>query len=129
MRSAASRRPVIAGSTASSRSTDGGRWGRFSPDPKPTSTTVPCNPAVTRSRISATGVAAHILLTIRGPTCASQHAPNRRSGPRSEERRGGKECVSTCRSRWSPYHYKQTQRQYEYATLTSERIKQLDNRK
>src|SRR3546814_16341535 len=25
---------------------------------------------------------------------------------RSEERRVGKECVSTCRSRWSPYHYK-----------------------
>src|SRR3546814_1551859 len=29
-----------------------------------------------------------------------------RDGPplRSEERRVGKECVSTCRSRWSPYH-------------------------
>src|SRR3546814_4558653 len=25
---------------------------------------------------------------------------------RSEERRVGKECVSTCRSRWSPYHSK-----------------------
>src|SRR3546814_11515617 len=24
--------------------------------------------------------------------------------PRSEERRVGKECVSTCRSRWSPYY-------------------------
>src|SRR3546814_3379380 len=24
--------------------------------------------------------------------------------PRSEERRVGQECVSTCRSRWSPYH-------------------------
>src|SRR3546814_12237546 len=24
--------------------------------------------------------------------------------PRSEERRVGKECVSTCRYRWSPYH-------------------------
>src|SRR3546814_986545 len=32
--------------------------------------------------------------------------PNLRSGAptRSEERRVGKECVSTCRSRWSPYH-------------------------
>src|SRR3546814_1889624 len=29
-------------------------------------------------------------------------APPRRH--RSEERRVGKECVSTCRSRWSPYH-------------------------
>src|SRR3546814_14725372 len=26
---------------------------------------------------------------------------------RSEERRVGKECVSTCRSRWPPYHQKQ----------------------
>src|SRR3546814_14999284 len=26
------------------------------------------------------------------------------AGTRSEERRVGKECVSTCRSRWSPYH-------------------------
>src|SRR3546814_16988695 len=24
--------------------------------------------------------------------------------PRSEERRVGKACVSTCRARWSPYH-------------------------
>src|SRR3546814_12112128 len=30
---------------------------------------------------------------------------NKRSAiVRSEERRVGKECVSTCRSRWSPYH-------------------------
>src|SRR3546814_9224904 len=27
-----------------------------------------------------------------------------RETDRSEERRVGKECVSTCRSRWSPYH-------------------------
>src|SRR3546814_16069338 len=35
---------------------------------------------------------------------------------RSEERRVGKECVSTCRSRWSPYPYKKntidTQQRY-----------------
>src|SRR3546814_10820659 len=29
---------------------------------------------------------------------------SRLSPLRSEERRVGKECVSTCRSRWSPYH-------------------------
>src|SRR3546814_11218268 len=29
---------------------------------------------------------------------------------RSEERRVGKECVSTCRSRWSPYHSKKNAR-------------------
>src|SRR3546814_13444589 len=31
---------------------------------------------------------------------------NQRLDTRSEERRVGKECVSTCRSRWSPYHKK-----------------------
>src|SRR3546814_13016873 len=31
---------------------------------------------------------------------------------RSEERREGKECVSTCRSRWSPYHSKKTHSNY-----------------
>src|SRR3546814_14808932 len=30
---------------------------------------------------------------------------------RSEERRVGKECVSTCRSRWSPYNYKKKTKQ------------------
>src|SRR3546814_18138609 len=30
----------------------------------------------------------------------------RSDGTRSEERRVGKECVSTCRSRWSPYNSK-----------------------
>src|SRR3546814_14181488 len=35
--------------------------------------------------------------------------------PRSEERRVGNECVSTCRSRWSPYHSK---KQKLYSTLT-----------
>src|SRR3546814_16580800 len=33
---------------------------------------------------------------------ASRHLHQRLS--RSEERRVGKECVSTCSSRWSPYH-------------------------
>src|SRR3546814_10934997 len=33
----------------------------------------------------------------------------RRGRLRSEERRVGKECVSTCRSRWSSYHYNKTQ--------------------
>src|SRR3546814_962630 len=34
----------------------------------------------------------------------ADHAMTDWSKPRSEERRVGKECVSTCRSRWSPYH-------------------------
>src|SRR3546814_15071348 len=37
---------------------------------------------------------------------------------RSEERRVGKECVSTCRSRWSPYHYKKKKRNNKQSTMT-----------
>src|SRR3546814_13298975 len=42
---------------------------------------------------------------------------------RSEERRVGKECVSTCRSRWSPYHYKT-----KYHIHTHLRIKSVSDR-
>src|SRR3546814_2429125 len=38
------------------------------------------------------------------PDHATQHSAPLPAGERSEERRVGKECVSTCRSRWSPYH-------------------------
>src|SRR3546814_16945271 len=38
-----------------------------------------------------------------GKTLSSKLAPDDLKA-RSEERRVGKECVSTCRSRWSPYH-------------------------
>src|SRR3546814_20067646 len=37
---------------------------------------------------------------------------------RSEERRVGKECVRTCRSRWSTYH-QQKQSKIHHATLTT----------
>src|SRR3546814_4788705 len=49
-------------------------------------------------------------LNNRALTRATRHAPPLRrpdclrNARRSEERRVGKECVSTCRSRWSPYH-------------------------
>src|SRR3546814_7343132 len=36
--------------------------------------------------------------------CAHPARKRRKAGERSEERRVGTECVSTCRSRWSPYH-------------------------
>src|SRR3546814_14552286 len=35
-----------------------------------------------------------------------QQIEAQRRANRSAERRGGKECGSTCRSRWSPYHKK-----------------------
>src|SRR3546814_18799774 len=37
---------------------------------------------------------------------AAEDVRNQIAEVRSEERRVGKECVSTCRSRWSPYHKK-----------------------
>src|SRR3546814_10284125 len=43
------------------------------------------------------------------PRSRRYRRPLRTRGPkshRSEERRVGNECVSTCRSRWSPYHEK-----------------------
>src|SRR3546814_12900473 len=36
---------------------------------------------------------------------------------RSEERRVGKECVSTCRSRWSPYHSKKKVKDHDRKTV------------
>src|SRR3546814_3871863 len=38
------------------------------------------------------------------PTLLMPNSMTPRKPARSEERRVGKECVSTCRSRWSPYH-------------------------
>src|SRR3546814_19037603 len=38
---------------------------------------------------------------------------DRRKNNKSEERRVGKECVSTCRSRWSPYHSKKNNKTKE----------------
>src|SRR3546814_20693856 len=49
------------------------------------------------------------MLEIARATAANAHLLERACGQaqpcgRSDERRVGKECVSTCRSRWSPYH-------------------------
>src|SRR3546814_18907045 len=70
--------------------------------------------------VSREGVQRDLLPLIEGTTVATKHGPVRTdhvlfiaSGAfhmakpsdmlRAEERRVGKECVSTCRSRWSPY--------------------------
>src|SRR3546814_6132977 len=52
------------------------------------------------TNLTAATVPANMRL---GSSFISRHRSRRRSW-RSEERRVGKECVSTCRSRWSPYH-------------------------
>src|SRR3546814_18524988 len=53
------------------------------------------------------GEPAHVARLSRPPcpcTCANGPARGAAGWRRSEERRVGKECVSTCRSRWSPCH-------------------------
>src|SRR3546814_1157851 len=68
---------------------------------------------VCSSDLSAPSTVLRRWLRHRRPPCrcrrrtSSSGSPTRcggRAHGRSEERRVGKECVSTCRSRWSPYH-------------------------
>src|SRR3546814_16906472 len=47
---------------------------------------------------------------------ASAHATRVITAASSDERRVGKECVSTCRSRWSPYLY--TNKSHPQSILT-----------
>ena len=52
---------------------------------------------------------AHVDIREVGPRDGFQNEPETiattdKIDLRSEERRVGKECVSLCRSRWSPYH-------------------------
>src|SRR3546814_3440738 len=61
------------------------------------------------SDVCSSDLAALPARATEAPTAATAKAteaptPKSPSPPRSEERRVGKECVSTCRSRWSPYH-------------------------
>src|SRR3546814_14005853 len=45
-----------------------------------------------------------VAVPVRSPLLAYPAIPLSVLADRSEERRVGKECVSTCSSRWSPYH-------------------------
>src|SRR3546814_19229483 len=57
------------------------------------------NPAAGELRVGATDP------ELRDPSRSSGSTPAPNAAPgRSEERRVGKECVRTCRSRWSPSH-------------------------
>src|SRR3546814_13957031 len=58
---------------------------------------------------------------------AAFFTPDRGIRARSEERRVGKECGSTCRSRWSPYNQKKKRNEIEERRSTAERYKKKDN--
>src|SRR3546814_15426234 len=60
----------------------------------------------TQRQISGLGGPPDDVLDVGVQAAVLVHHQARR--PRSEERRVGKECVSTCSSRWSPYHIKTT---------------------
>src|SRR3546814_18816922 len=56
--------------------------------------------------IASENLVSRAVMQAQGSVLTNKYAegyPGRRYY-RSEERREGKECVSTCRSRWSPYH-------------------------
>src|SRR3546814_16273463 len=57
------------------------------------------------SRISS-NVQGRPFLSPAGEAGERATAARNAAANRSEERRVGKECVSTCRYRWSPYHLK-----------------------
>src|SRR3546814_4564740 len=64
-----------------------------------------CALPISRPTKEYSDVAAIAALTNPREVMQSLHRPRRSCHrSRSEERRVGKECVSTCRSRWSPYH-------------------------
>src|SRR3546814_12939367 len=58
-------------------------------------------PADARDGPGLAGCQRHCMSFRRNVICTTVS-----TSTRSEERRVGKECVSTCRYRWSPYHYK-----------------------
>src|SRR3546814_14373467 len=68
---------------------------------------------IIRDRHGAVGHFKRIYQLLRGRFSASPHIANGGvwvcPSIRSEERRVGKECVSTCRSWWSPYNLKKNE--------------------
>src|SRR3546814_3546258 len=58
-------------------------------------------PSLIIGRLFPHSLGHYCVLSLRARSPVVPGAPNK---TRSEERRVGKECVSTCRSRWSPYH-------------------------
>src|SRR3546814_3023607 len=63
----------------------------------------PMSVALSREQAARLGIESVALAVAPAGTAISAFARVVDPQPRSEERRGGKECVSTCRSRWSPY--------------------------
>src|SRR3546814_16400325 len=80
------------------------------PNPLPTSNVfyvfagIPCQAQLARQRRSGQDGFYDIVSTIASPITEIKEKRLINTTTRSEERRVGKECVSKCRSRWSPDH-------------------------
>src|SRR3546814_19453548 len=71
---------------------------------------------ITKSAIPKEKTLAGVCLSL---LVASPLVPTETPPPfRSDERRVGKECVSKCRSRWSPVHSKNNQKIYQTIATT-----------
>src|SRR3546814_16908685 len=73
-------------------------------------------------RLSASN-SAYVHCSPLSPAIAGTLSATWSGACRAEERRVGKECVSTCRSRWSPYHLKKKKSQTSYKQDTYVRHK------
>src|SRR3546814_15285258 len=88
------------------------RWlrDRIGPFPRKTGTamrkTLPAVALLTLALAACQPQAPSTPATDGSPQDAATAPATEADAARSEERRVGKECGSTCRSRWSPYHYK-----------------------
>src|SRR3546814_16134418 len=74
------------------------------------------NPAMKSSPTGTSAETANKIIAIEGGMMAPSSAADACSAAakgRSEERRVGKECGSTCRSRWSPYHEKKKKKEQQ----------------
>src|SRR3546814_11325630 len=76
------------------------RTGRLGPSPK-------MGTGADRQALAAARLISWLAYSDGSSRRRSQHQECQMVLRRSEERRVGKECVRTCRSRWSPYHEKQ----------------------
>src|SRR3546814_20588059 len=80
--------------------------GRYTLESHPTPAKRPRQPQKRNGIPGPAEVELLYVRTARGVQVATRSLPQLACRARSEERRVGKECVSTCRSRWSPYHEK-----------------------
>src|SRR3546814_5644156 len=63
-----------------------------------------CSSDLLGELVTSTGADALDLDVLAGVLLAAVESASADEKERSEARRVGKECVSTCRYRWSPYH-------------------------